>query len=220
MRPLVIVRPEPAASATAAAAEALGLKPIVMPLFELEPVDWRAPDPDAFDALLLTSANALVFAGGELERFKPLPAYCIGEATAAAAREADLRIAEVGTGGVDSLLASLPAGLRLLHLCGADRREPIQAGHSITAIAIYSATAVEPPAEFRNLADAVIAVHSPRAGQRLAIHAKHKASLAIAAISVAAERAAGPGWKQVRSAAKPTDSALLALAAELCNKPD
>jgi uroporphyrinogen-III synthase len=219
MRPLVIVRPEPAASATAAAARQLGLGPVILPLFELEPVEWRASDPNDFDALLVTSANALLFGGAELARLKPLPAHCVGEATAAAARDRGFAIASIGSGGVNSLLGSLPDGLRLLHLCGAERREPAGTRQVITAVPVYRAAAIDPPAAFTSLREAVIAVHSPRAAARLADISTQKEFLSIAAISEAAAEAAGAGWKQVRSAAGPTDSALLALAAELCNKP-
>ena len=219
MRPLVIVRPEPAASATAAAARSLGLETLVLPLFELGAVEWHAPEPQGFDALLLTSANALLFGGAELQRLKSLPAHCVGEATAEAARDCGFATASTGSAGVDSLLASLPPSLRLLHLCGADRRDPALTAQSITPVAVYRAATIDPPAEFEAIADAVIAVHSPRAGARLGTIARDKASLSIAAISANAAEAAGGGWKQVRSADDPTDSALLALAAELCNKP-
>jgi uroporphyrinogen-III synthase len=42
-------------------------------------------------------------------------------------------------------------------------------------------------------------------------------SIAIAAISRAAADAAGEGWKSVAVADEPSDDALLALAARLCN---
>jgi uroporphyrinogen-III synthase len=50
MRRLVILRPEPGASATADRARAMGLEPVVMPLFKVEPVDWETPDAGSFDA--------------------------------------------------------------------------------------------------------------------------------------------------------------------------
>jgi uroporphyrinogen-III synthase len=48
---------------------------------------------------------------------------------------------------------------------------------------------------------------------------KDKASIAVVAISKAAANAVGEGWEVVTAADKPTDDAVLALAAELCNKP-
>jgi uroporphyrinogen-III synthase len=42
-------------------------------------------------------------------------------------------------------------------------------------------------------------------------------TIAIIAISQAAAEAVGNGWKSVEAADQPTDEALLALAARLCN---
>ena len=67
MKRLLVLRPEPGASATAAKARALGLEPIAIPLFKTEAVEWEAPEASAFDGLLLTSANA-IRCGGELSR--------------------------------------------------------------------------------------------------------------------------------------------------------
>jgi len=43
--------------------------------------------------------------------------------------------------------------------------------------------------------------------------------MAVAAISRGAAAAVGDGWRAVEVADAPTDDALLALAARLCNKP-
>jgi uroporphyrinogen-III synthase len=224
MTRLVILRPEPGASATAAAARVQGLEPVVIPLFAAEPVEWRAPEPGEFDAVLLTSANALLHGGGELDRLRDLPAYCVGETTAAAAREAGFKIASTGSGGVDALLGSLPAELRLLHPCGIDRREPRAAKQAIVPIPVYRAVAIEPGDAIRSIDGTVVAVHSPRAAACLSALADarglRRETIRIAAISDEAAASAGPGWQLVEAAVEPSDSALLALAARLCNKPD
>lgn len=222
MRPLVIVRPEPGASATAAAAERAGLRPLVMPLFEVEPVEWRAPGTSRFDGLLLTSANAVRSGGDELGRLRDLPAYCVGESTAAVAREAGFSVAAVGEGGIDALLALIPGGLRLLHLCGTDRRQPDAPKQTISAVPVYRAVELPPPSSLSQLAGAVVAVHSPRSAARLGSVADEaglrRETIAIVAISGEAAAAAGVGWQSVSAAAEPADSALLALASSLCNK--
>jgi uroporphyrinogen-III synthase len=221
MRPLIIVRPEPGASASANAAEQLGLKAVVMPLFEIQPVEWRAPDPQDFDGLLLTSANAVRQGGSELVRVRDLPAHCVGDSTAAAARDAGFSIASVGSGGIDVLLAELPADMRLLHLCGRDRREPKAQWRSVRAIPVYESVRLPPPKSSRGFEGAVVAIHSPRAASHLAELADEEGlrreKVAIAAISEEAAEAAGTGWLTVKAAAEPKDSALLALAASLCN---
>jgi uroporphyrinogen-III synthase len=222
MRPLVIVRPEPGASATAEAARKLGLHPLLMPLFSIEPMGWSAPAAAQFDALLFTSANALRHGGRDLGELKRLPAYCVGEATAAASREHGLTVAAVGSGGVDALLGIVPPGQRLLHLCGADWREPAASGTgSIEHLPVYRSVEVPPPAQFRRIEGAVVVVHSPRAAAALSRQAgafgMDRSTVAIAAISAAAAEASGSGWQTVESAAEPTDAALLAIAARLCN---
>jgi uroporphyrinogen-III synthase len=220
MRPLVIVRPQPGASATAEAARKLGLDAVLMPLFAIEPIEWEVPATADFDALLFTSANALRFAGAGLERLKSLPACCVGETTAEAARDRGFAIHTTGNGGVDLLLERLPAGLRLLHLCGTDWRQPQRPRQGIVHLPLYRSAELAAPGIDR-IEGSVVAVHSPRAAsvlERLAgAAAVDRAKVAIAAISSAAAEAAGGGWECVQAAAEPTDAALLAIAARLCN---
>ena len=118
MRRLFILRPEPGASATAERARALGLDCVRVPLFEVEPLPWSAPDPAAFDGLLLTSANALRCGGDQLARLRSLPVHAIGEATADAARASGFDVATTGDGALEQLLQALNPKLRLLHLAG------------------------------------------------------------------------------------------------------
>lgn len=217
MRRLFVFRPEPGASQTIERARALGLDVKSIPLFEVEAVEWPVPDLEEFDALLLTSANAVNSAGEQMERLRALPVYAVGEATALAAEVAGFGVAQVGSGGVDGLLESLPPDMRLLHLCGEDRRET-EAARSITRVIVYRAREVAAPTGLDEIAGQVAAIHSPRAGQRLAelVGKGERGTIRLAAISAAAAEAAGEGWQDVRAAGMPTDSALLALAARLC----
>lgn len=217
MRRLLVLRPEPGASATLERARELGLSPWSAPLFAIEPLRWKAPDPSQFDGLLLTSANAVRHAGSQLAGLRTLPAYAIGEATASAARDAGFEIAEVGDSGIDRLLRAVGSDLRLVHLCGEHRRNPENAPQDITSIPVYRAHPLRP--DLAMAEDSVALVHSPRAAQRLAELVQARASVFIAAISPAAARAAGPGWAAVECAVEPNDDALLALAARLCNIP-
>lgn len=217
MRPVLVLRPQPGASATVEKARQLGLQAEATPLFDIEPVAWEAPEVGGFDGLLLTSANAVRHGGSGLADYRGLPAYAVGEATAAAAREAGFDIAATGNAGVDRLLGSIDADLKLLHLCGEDRREPRDVRQKITAVPVYRAVAVDRP----NLqASGMIAlIHSPRAGKRFAELVADRGTTAIVAISIAAAEAAGDGWESVAIAKEANDDALLALASSLCNKP-
>ena len=82
---LLILRPEPGASETAARAKAIGLEPVVAPLFEIIGVAGPPVEPGRFEAVLLTSANGARHAPAGLT---VLPCFAVGERTAAAARSA------------------------------------------------------------------------------------------------------------------------------------
>ncbi|HYX46146.1 MAG TPA: uroporphyrinogen-III synthase [Sphingomicrobium sp.] len=219
MRRILVLRPEPGATATVNRARERGLDAIAVPLFQIEPVAWDAPDAASFDALLLTSANAVRFGGDDLGKLRGLPAYAVGEVTAIVARQAGFDIAATGESGVDRLLDSVEPDLRLLHLCGEDRRDPAEARQQIANIVVYRAKEIEGP-DLGAAKGAVALIHSPRAGHRFAELVDDRGSIAIAAISDAAAKAVGGGWKRVETAEAPTDDALLALAARLCDIAD
>ena len=212
MTPLILLRPEPGASRTAARARALGLDVRLAPLFAVVPVEWTAPDTAEFDALVLTSANAIRHGGEQLRRLLALPVHAVGNATAALARSAGFEVRSTGDKGSREM--ALPEGQRLLHLAGRDH--VVIAG--ATTIPVYEARATDPPPALHAIDRCVVAVHSPRAGGRLAELVGNRAGTAIAAISTAAADACGPGWQCVQVAPRPSDEALLALAATLCER--
>ena len=211
---VVILRPYPGASATLARAAAAGIEAVAIPLFEIVPIDWVAPDAGDYDALLLTSANAVLFAGEQLAGLRALPTYCVGQATAHAAQKAGLDVAEIGANDATALVAQVPRGTRLLHLVGRDHRSIA----AVSAIIVYDSAPIDPPSSLDALAGNVAMVHSPRAGARLAKLVTARADISIAAISTAAAAACGTGWRAVEAIEAPTDGALLALAAALCQK--
>lgn len=218
MRRLFVFRPEPAARHTIRTAKGLGLDAVSIPLFELEAIEWAAPDPAGFDAILLTSANTVRMAGEGLFGLRALPVHAVGEGTAVAARVAGLGVATVGNGGIDQLLADVPAGVRLLHLCGEDRREPSVGDHLITRLPVYRAKEKADVPGLETLKGQAAVLHSPRASRRLAelVPPPVRATVRIATISEATAEAAGEGWQEVRTAEVPRDTELLALAARLC----
>jgi uroporphyrinogen-III synthase len=217
MRKLLLVRPEPGLSASAARAQALGLETIGCPLFEVEAVGWALPDAGQFDALMLTSANAVRHAGLQLQALTRLPVYAVGAATADAATAAGLSVAATGNRDVEALLSIMPAGLRLLHLAGEDR---IDTGRpNVRSVTVYRSRVIENPA-LPDTDGVVIGLHSPRAARRLAELVGRRYRTRLAAISKAAADAAGRGWEEVAVAEIPADDSLLALAAMLCHKPD
>lgn len=219
---IVILRPEPGASASAKRACALGLDPIVAPLFDLHPLAWDPPDPARFDAVLLTSANAARLAGPGLAGFAHLPCHAVGEASAAATAGAGFLHIETGPGDAGDALAAVAAAghARVFHPCGRDHVAVEAPGVTVTRRAVYAAEARDAldPEAARAIADGVLVlVHSPRAGALLGALVADRGTARIAAISAAAAEAAGQGWAEVHVAASPRDEALLELAARLCD---
>jgi uroporphyrinogen-III synthase len=218
MKRVLVLRPEPGASETAARARQLGLDPVVAPLFAVQPVPWKTPEASQFDAVLLTSANALRHGGDGLKELRALPAYAVGPATAEAARDAGFDIAATGDAGVARLLGSIDSDLRLVHLCGEDRTDVADARQQVTPTVVYRSRPLQSP-DVAAFADSVALIHSPRAGRRFAELVERRETVAVAAISAEAAEAVGQGWLCVEAADEPTDAALLALAARLCEKP-
>lgn len=214
MKKLLILRPEPGLSDSCERAQAIGLDVVRCPLFEVEPVQWDAPDPARYDALLLTSANAIRHGGGQLATLRSLPVHAVGEATASGARDASFDVTTVGERDIVELLARIPPEARLLHLAGENYRD-VQDQRIERRIVYRSKEIAEP--ELPPLAGLVVAVHSPRAGRRLSELAGARSETAIAAISQAAAQACGGGWERVEASDAPNDTSLLALAAMLCH---
>ncbi|HVU29293.1 MAG TPA: uroporphyrinogen-III synthase [Sphingomicrobium sp.] len=218
MRRILVLRPEPGASATATRARELGLDVIAVPLFEVEPIGWTAPDPSEFDGLLLTSANAVRHSGKQLGALGGLPVYAVGKATGEAAAEAGFSVAAIGDSGAEGLLRSIDGNLRLLHLCGEHHKDLGGARQEVMPVPVYSSKAIE-DLDLGAAKGAVALIHSPRSGARFAGLVGERKSIVIAAISPAAANAVGSGWERVETSPKATDNALLALAARLCNIP-
>jgi uroporphyrinogen-III synthase len=216
MKRLIVLRPEPGASETVERARLRGLDTLAIPLFEVEPVAWNPPERSAFDALLLTSANALRHGGDGLMALRGLPVHAVGDATAEAARHAGFDIASTGEAGVERLLGSIEPDLALLHLCGEDVKPTQAPQHTITRVPVYRSVPIEAP-DLAPARGAVVLVHSPRAGARLAGLLDDRSQTTVAAISAVAAESVGSGWARIEGADKPTDDAMLALAAQLCD---
>lgn len=220
-RGLLITRPEPGASSLADWALAEGFSPVtVSPVLEAETLAVPAPGTEDLDAVVLTSATGARAAPASAA-LRALPCWCVGEATAQAAREAGFARAEAGPGDAEELAAAILArharGERLLHLRGRHGGETLEAaltagGLRLESVAVYrmrAAEALSPEAEagLSARAFAVAAAYSPRSGRVLAqlLGGRHDLSgTVLAAISVAAaEPLCDLGFRKVRIADAP-----------------
>lgn len=221
---LLILRPQPGADASAARAAALGLIPLVAPIFAARAVAWEAPDAAAFDAVLLTSAHAARLGGPQLAAFTHLPCYAIGAATADAARSAGFATVIAGTsdGQAAAARAAADGHRSVFHPCGREHKSVAAPGLTVERRIVYASEKLPLSAAAAAAAEAgaIVLLHSPRAAEHFNELAEAegmaRSRIAIAAISKDALAAAGTGWREAVAATRPDDGDLLALAAGLC----
>ncbi|WP_127088095.1 uroporphyrinogen-III synthase [Aquabacter cavernae] len=145
---LLLTRPEPGASRTAARLRGMGHEVLADPMLCIVPVAAPVP-PGRFDALAFTSANGVrAFAA----RPPGLPVYAVGTRTGDVARDSGFSPVTDCAGDVDALAARLaadfPPGARILHAAGADRAGDLaalvaSAGLEIVTLVVYRAEAAD-----------------------------------------------------------------------------
>ncbi len=223
MTPLVVIRPEPGCSATVEAAASTGLKAHGVPMFTFEPRDWTPPGTGEADALIIGSTAAIRYGGEGIAAVRHLPVHAVGEITAQVARAAGFSVASAGCGGLQRLLDTIAPGTRLLRLAGEDR-VPLTLPTDVTMIerVVYDSKSLP-------MADAlvrmmtfqtIVLLHSAAAARHFTAELDRndiaRTTIHLAALGPRIAEAAGLGWASVRSAERPNDAALLALAAQLC----
>lgn len=224
---LLVTRPEPDASETAARLSALDIEAVVEPLLIVETLQTSLPRADGFAGIAVTSGNALraLHDRGELPHFLKLPLYAVGDRTAALAR--DFGFAEVvsAQGSFSDLVALLArAGINGPLLYPAAKQ---QAGdlakalspHGVMVIttAVY---AMNPSPRFsRNLDEAALdgaLFYSRRTAETFASlgsNLKGKARLGMLCLSTAiAEPLLAAHFVRVSLADHPSEEAMMALA--------
>lgn len=226
MLPLIVIRPEPGNAATVAAANGLGLTVLGVPLFVVEPRAWEAPPAEAFDVLLAGSANVFRLGGPGLAAYRTLPVHAVGATTARAAAAKGFVVATVGSGGLQTVLARVPAGTRVLRLAGEERvRLTAPAGVTVEERVVYASRPLPMPPELAAVLrhPAAVMLHSAEAAGHLAAECDRvgldRGGIALVTIGPRVSAAAGAGWRTVAEAATPAEAPLLARARDLCHTP-
>jgi uroporphyrinogen-III synthase len=215
---VLIIRPQPGADATARRFKDAGHAPVLMPLFAIEHVPLQTVSVDGYDAILLTSGNAVRAACGFLETARDTPIYAVGSATASALAHLALLVAATGSNGVEALVgvAAADGHKKLLWLAGEDHSAvPQIAGVHIDITIVYRSAVLETPAQFTAqvaVCDAVI-LHSSRAAAHFAglcdAGGLSRSKVTLATFSNAIAQSAGDGWAQIIVAPLPNDAALM-----------
>lgn len=215
---VLIIRPQPGADATAERFRAAGHVAVVMPLFEIQAVAPTSISAAGYDAIILTSGNAVRAAGGFLKANAHMPIYAVGSATARAAEKSAITPFRIGAAGIEALVdvAVQDGRERLLWLAGEDHT-PLQPRGDVTVDThiVYKSVAVRTPDAFKaavGQSDLVI-LHSSRAAQHFAACCDDarlsRHDVALATFSDAIARNTGDGWSMCIIAPAPNDAALL-----------
>ena len=150
-----------------------GFEPVQLPLFQVVPVDWSVPDPSHYDALLITSANAIRQGGEALSTLLSLPVHTVGAHSASIATKAGFTIASTSTSGASEAVAAAGAAghKNLLWLAGEDRSalESIS-DVQLEPVTVYRSAALQPGGDVRATVAScdAVALHSIRAAQHFA----------------------------------------------------
>ena len=177
MKPVVwITRTPDGAKATARAVAALDCEPILAPVLKVVQLK-PAIDPHSFGALIFTSRNSVAAFSAICNR-RSVAAYCVGDATAEAARAMKFGKIISAHGEFDALYA-LPKpeanrATRLLYAAPKDPAAPLTQrlrddGFMVNEVAVYETRETVPALAAGDLARLThILVHSPKAGRAAA----------------------------------------------------
>lgn len=155
--PILVTRPQPAASETASQLRSLNYEVFEAPLFDLEAVPFDKKIVPSVEGLIFTSAHAVEFFAptqnpspplSQVER--PQPVFAIGPRTAAAAKAAGFSNITQFDGDRDGLIAAIASnfsGRTLLHPRGAHHAGNIagalqKRGIAASDLVVYEARAV------------------------------------------------------------------------------
>jgi uroporphyrinogen-III synthase len=147
---VLVVRPEADARRTAARLAERGHEALVAPVLRIE-ATGAPPPQSSFDAVAVTSANAVPALASIRERVVGAPLFAVGRRTAEALAKAGLPTAHVAPGDgaslADLVAATVGPGGTVLHVAGRDRKgEPAASlerrGCRVVVWTAYAAVAV------------------------------------------------------------------------------
>jgi uroporphyrinogen-III synthase len=227
---VLITRPEPGASETAARVSALGLPPITAPVLEIRILSGRLPPAARLQAIVTASGNAIPTFPPTYHR---LPLLAVGQMTAARARAAGFSWVTSANGDARALAALAGQtcdikGAPLLLATGRNQGEALAAdlrarGFRVIRRAVYAAVPVPalPEVACEALAggnvtaalffSAETARHCVLLLQRARLQEAIRTVEALAIGQPAAVALKALPWRRIRVAARPTQDAMLAL---------
>ncbi len=220
-----ITRTRPGADQTAERLRALGVVALVDPVLDVRRLDVEV-DTRGYQALAFTSPNG-VEAFCALSKKRDLPAFAVGDATAAALTQAGFASVESASGDVEALAALLLARRagRVLAPGAADPAADLGAlasgpGVEVTALPVYQTVERQPETALTDAGIKTVMIHSPRAARQvLSVAPDWLSRLDVVALSAAcAAPFEGRSAKSVAVAPFPDDASLVRLTADVVSK--
>jgi uroporphyrinogen-III synthase len=227
---ILITRPEPGASETAARVSALGLRPVIAPVLEIRILTSRLPPAARLQAIVTASGNAIPALPSNYHRLLLL---AVGAMTASRARAAGFARVTSADGDARALAALAERtcdiqGAPLLLTTGRNQGEALATdlrvrGFRVARRAVYAAVPapVLPQAAHQALAtgDVTAALFFSAETARQFVLLVRRARLHEAVRTVEALAIGQPAamalkmlpWRRIRVAARPTQDAMLAL---------
>ena len=227
---VLITRPEPGASETAARLAELGFLPIIAPVLAIHSLPVVLPPVHHLQAILATSGNAIAALPAS---HRQLPLLAVGEATASRARAAGFSQVSSADGDASTLAAMAAQGCDrdaapILLVSGRGQGMALAAdlrarGFRVIRRVVYAATLAPklPSAAQTALAagalsaalffSAETARHCVRLLRRARLHEAVRTMDALAIGEPAAVALQALPWRRIRVAAQPNQDAMLAL---------
>ena len=175
MTRVLVTRPEPGATRTLEILKSRGHAAEIISLTEISPIGYDLPT-HTFDAIIITSQNAIMHGAALLAAFKTKPVFTVGKRTAdMLVTEGHIVLAWAET--ADDLLPLIKnhSHKNLLYISGQARRPQLEtglhaAGFQICTIETYRSSAMSNAADlltvfFRSNEKAVILFYAPSAAQ-------------------------------------------------------
>jgi uroporphyrinogen-III synthase len=155
---ILVTRPHPDNATTAAALRAKGFEVLLAPMLRFEPVAFQIDADARFEAVIVSSANALraINESPARDDLRDRPLFAVGERTAQAARDSGFTHVTAAGGDAVSLRELIVAQARakrlkksgeLLYLAAADRARDLgtelgELGFNVSTVTVYRMNAV------------------------------------------------------------------------------
>jgi uroporphyrinogen-III synthase len=221
MTRVLVTRPEPGATRTLNALIARGINANSIPLTEIMPLAFKPPHGD-FDALIITSQNAITYGAQLLAQHSSKPVFVVGKRSVETLIGRDITAwAETAADLLPLIIGQAPKNL--LYICGQMRRPDLenclaQANIHLQIAEVYSASTTVNAGQklktfFLSTQQSIVLFHAPSAAEAFSNAMKDEnppSTTRFLCMSAVIAAQLPPSWqKNITLAASPHDAAMI-----------